>query len=69
MAVLAVQFIPLLVTALVAALLVVVIWAFWRTSGSEAGVAAMSRYDRLLIALLVLALFTLGLFVTYAFAR
>jgi nitrate reductase gamma subunit len=60
-----VQIIPILLGVLVGLVLVLVIWGIWRSrSEANSNIIAGARGD-ILLWLLILAAFTLGVFVTY----
>ena len=67
--ILAVQFvrvIPLILILLVALLLGLVAWGFWRTRGQEANGISMTSRDDVLLGFLVLAAVALAVFLVYA---
>ncbi len=65
----AVQFvraIPLILIVLVALVLGLVTWGFWRTRGQEINGIPMASRDDVLLAFLVLAALALAIFLVYA---
>ncbi len=61
-----VQVIPLLLVLLVALVLGLVAWGFWRTRGQEIGGAPISSRDDVLLGFLMLAVMALAIFLVYA---
>jgi hypothetical protein len=61
-----VQVIPLLLIMLVALLLGLVAWGFWRTRGQEINGIPMTSRDDVLLGFLVLAVVALVIFLVYA---
>jgi len=61
-----VPMIPLLLIMLVALLLGLVAWGFWRTRGQESNGVAMTSRDDVLLGFLVLAAVALVIFLAYA---
>jgi hypothetical protein len=61
-----VQVIPLLLIMLVALLLGLVAWGFWRTRGQEINGIPMTARDDVLLGFLVLAVVALVIFLVYA---
>jgi hypothetical protein len=59
------QAVPLVLCLLVALLLVLLIWGFWRTRRHQWGDALMSARDDVLLGLLIFAVVSLAVFVTY----
>ncbi len=66
MAVQFVQVIPLLLILLVAFVLGLVAWGFWRTRGQEINGISMTSRDDVLLGFLVLAAVALAIFLIYA---
>ncbi len=66
---LAVQIVPLLLGILIGLLIGLTAWGFRRCWGQDMGVALMGTHDGMLLGLFVLAIFTLGVFVSYALLR
>ena len=61
-----VQVIPLLLIVLVALMLGLVAWGFWRARGQEIDVIPMTSRDDVLLGFLVLAAVALAIFLIYA---
>ena len=61
-----VQVIPLLLIVLVALMLGLVAWGFWRTRGQETNGISMASRDDVLLGFLVLAAVALVIFLVYA---
>ncbi len=61
-----VQVIPLILIILVAFLLGLVAWGFWRTQGQESNGIPMTARDDVLLGFLVLAAVALAIFLVYA---
>jgi hypothetical protein len=58
--------IPLLLILLLALLLGLVAWGFWRTRGQEINGISMTSRDDVLLGFLVLAVVALAIFLVYA---
>ena len=58
--------VPLLLIMLVALLLGLVVWGFWRARGQEIDVIPMTSRDDVLLGFLVLAAVALVIFLVYA---
>ncbi len=63
------QIVPLLIGMLVGALLSVVVWSLWRTRNNTFADATLDSQHQVLFWLLLLAMFTAGVFVTFALLR
>jgi len=61
-----VQVIPLLLIVLVALMLGLVAWGFWRTRGQEVSGIPITSRDDMLLGFLVLAVVALAIFLVYA---
>ncbi len=61
-----VQVTPLILVMLVALLLGLVVWGFWRTRGQEINGIPMTSRDDVLLGFLVLAAVALAVFLVYA---
>ena len=59
--------VPLLIGILVAALLGLIAWGFWKHRRRQDGDGLMDTYDRILTGLLILFILALGVFVSYTF--
>jgi hypothetical protein len=63
------QIVPLLIGMLVGVLLTVMVWSIKHTRNSTAADAALDSQHQVLFWLLLLAVFTAGVFVTFALLR
>ncbi len=61
-----VRTIPLILIFLIALLLGLVVWGFWRTRGQEIDNSPMTSRDDVLLGFLVLAAVALAIFLVYA---
>ncbi len=61
-----VRLIPLILILLIALLLGLVVWGFWRTRGQEIDDNLMTSRDDVLLGFLVLAAVALAIFLVYA---
>jgi hypothetical protein len=63
------QIVPLLIGMLVGVLITVMVWSIRHTRNSPAADAALDSQHQVLFWLLLLAVFTAGVFVTFALLR
>ena len=61
----AVYVIPILLVVLIGLVLALVTWGLWRSQNQRAGNLLMGARGDVLVWLLILAAFTLGIFITY----